>query len=185
MNLNDVLRDKVLREHKSNKLNAILTTMKKKREDRDENTLVNEVSKSEDAKLTFVKKTLSESKKRKKSDKMLIMSKTSCSIDHDDLLTNIKVFESQKIRDDLRRLVRDYLNDELSLLKMNYQSKKWYVSVSLCLDKFKIFHSITNRVFLEHTQDFMNDQWVDIECYLNSRMSQASFEKIYRWMHCW
>ncbi len=55
---------------------------------------------------------------------MLVMSESSNSINRHDLLTNIEVSESQEIRDDLRRLVRDYLNDELSLLKMNYQSNK-------------------------------------------------------------
>ena len=124
MNLNDVLRAKIFREYKSNKSDAMLTTMKKKEKDRDENTLVNRVLELENAKLTFVKKLLCESKKRKKDDELLIINKISCSIDDDDLLMNIEVSKSQKIRDDLRRLVRGYLDDELSLLKMNYQSNK-------------------------------------------------------------
>ncbi len=85
---------------------------------------MNEVPESDEAKLTFVKKMLSELKERKKGGEMLVMSKTSCSIDHDDLLTNIEVSEFQEIRDDLRRLVRDHLDDGLSLLKMNYQPNK-------------------------------------------------------------
>jgi len=120
MNLDDVLREKVLREYKSNKSNAMLTTIKKKRENRDEDTLVDGVSGPKDAKLAFVKKMLSESKKRKKGDEMLVMSKASCPIDHDNLLMDIEVSRSQEIRDDLRRLVRDYLHDELSLMKINY-----------------------------------------------------------------
>jgi len=83
---------------------------------------VNEFSESDEAKLTFVKKNLSLPEERKKGDEMLVMSKASCPIDHDDLLMNIVVSESQGIRDDLRRLVRSYLDNELSLLKMNYQS---------------------------------------------------------------
>jgi len=55
---------------------------------------VNEVFKSSEAKLAFMKKMLSELKKRKKNDEMLIMNKTFCSINHDDLLMNIKVFKS-------------------------------------------------------------------------------------------
>ena len=51
---------------------------------------------------------------------MLVMNETFNSINRHDLLTDIEVFKFQKIRDDLRRLVRGYLNDELSLLKMNY-----------------------------------------------------------------
>ncbi len=76
------------------------------------------------AKLASMKKRLSESKGRKKGDKMLVMSKTPCPIDRDDLLMDIEVSRSQEIRDDLRKLVRDYLDDELSLLKMDYQSNK-------------------------------------------------------------
>jgi len=55
---------------------------------------VNEVFKSNETKLTFVKKMLSELKKRKKNDEILIMSKTSCLNDYDNLLMNIEVFKS-------------------------------------------------------------------------------------------
>ncbi len=120
MNLDYVLRAKVLREYKSKKSDMMLTTMEKREEDWDADALVNEVSEPDEAKLAFVEKNLSLSEERKKSDEMLVMSKTSCSIDHDDLLINIVVSESQRIRDDLRRLVRSYLDDELSLLEMNY-----------------------------------------------------------------
>jgi hypothetical protein len=71
-----------------------------------------------------VKKTLSESKKRKKSDKMLVMSKTSCPVDYNNLLTDNEVSGSQEIRDNLRRLVRGYLDDGLSLLEIDYQPNK-------------------------------------------------------------
>jgi hypothetical protein len=81
---------------------------------------VNEVLGPDEAKLAFVKKMLSEPKKRKKGDEMLVMSKAFCPIDHDDLLTNTKVSKFQEIRDDLRRLVRDHLDNGLSLLEMNY-----------------------------------------------------------------
>ena len=101
MNLNDVLWAKVLRDYKSKKSDAMLTTMKKKEEDWDEDTLMNRVSEPDEAKLTFMKKMLSRSKKRKKNSEMLVMSKASCSINHDNLLMNIKVSESQKIQDDL------------------------------------------------------------------------------------
>lgn len=72
----------------------MFTTMKKREEDWDENTFVNEVLEFDEAKLTFVKKMLSESKKRKKSDEMLVMGKTSYSIDYDDLLMHIEVSKS-------------------------------------------------------------------------------------------
>lgn len=153
----------------------MLTTIENEEEDWDEDTLVNEVPESDEAKLTFVKKMLSELKERKKGGEMLVMSKTSCSIDHDDLLTNIEVSEFQEIRDDLRRLVRDHLDDGLSLLKMNYQPNKWYVSVSLRLDKFKVFHSATNRIFLRSTQDLLNGQWVNA-----TAISHKTFDE-----YCW
>lgn len=69
----------------------MLTTMKKGEKDWDEDMLVNEVFGSNEAKLTFVKRMLSESKKRKNGDKMLVMGKTSCSIDHDNLLMDQSV----------------------------------------------------------------------------------------------
>ena len=110
MNL-DVLRGEVLREYKSNKSDAMLTTMEKGREDRDGDTLVDGVAGPGDAKLASVKKTLSGPKERKKGGKMLITGKAPCPVDHDDLLTGTKVSGSQEIRDDLRRLVRGYLDD--------------------------------------------------------------------------
>ena len=118
----------------------MLTTMKKKRKDENEDRLVNAVLEFENVKLTFVKRMLNESKKRKKSDEMFIMSKASCPIDHDNLLMNTEVSEFQKVRDNLRRLVRGYWHVGLSLLEMNYQSNQWYLSVSLRVDKFKVFH---------------------------------------------
>ncbi len=42
----------------------------------------------------------------KKGGKMLVMGKTPCPVDHDDLLMDTEVSGSQEIRDDLRRLVR-------------------------------------------------------------------------------
>ena len=93
MNLNDVLREKILKEYKSNKSNTMFITMKKRNENENENKLVNAICELKNIKLTFVKKILSESKK-KKNNEILVMSKTSCSIDHDDLLMNIEIFES-------------------------------------------------------------------------------------------
>jgi len=93
MNLDDVLRAKVLRDYKSNQSDAMLTTMEKGGENWDGDTLVNGVP-GPGAKLAFVKKRLSGPKGRKKGDEMLVMSKAPCSIDHDDLLMNIEVFRS-------------------------------------------------------------------------------------------
>lgn len=72
----------------------MLTTIRKREENWNANAFVNEILKSSEAKLAFVKKNLSLSKKRKKNDEMLIISKASCSIDHNNLLMNIVVFES-------------------------------------------------------------------------------------------
>jgi len=116
------LRAKVSRDYKSNESIAI-TTLEKGEENWDEGTLVGEIPGPNEAKLTSMKM-LSVPKERKKGGEMLVMGKAPCPIDHNDSLMEIEVFGSQKIRDDLRRLVRDYLNDELSLLKMNYQSNK-------------------------------------------------------------
>ncbi len=52
---------------------------------------VNEVSELNKVKLTFMKRMLSELKKRKKSDKMLIMNKTSYLINYNNLLINRSV----------------------------------------------------------------------------------------------
>ncbi len=54
-------------------------------------------------KLASVKRMLSGPKK---GGKMLVMGKTPCPVDHDDLLMDTEVSGSQEIRDDLRRLVR-------------------------------------------------------------------------------
>lgn len=95
-----MLRERVLREYKSNKLDAMLTTMEKRREDQNEDTLVDEVPESKDANLAFVKKKLSESKKRKKSDEMLVMNKTTCSI-LDELSKCLNLREFEIIREGL------------------------------------------------------------------------------------
>jgi len=55
---------------------------------------------------------------------MLVMSKTSCPVDYNNLLMDIEVSGSQEIRDNLRRLVRGYLDDGLSLLEIDYQPNK-------------------------------------------------------------
>jgi len=119
MNLDDVLRAEVLRDYKFNQSDAMLTTMEKGGENWDGDTFVDGVP-GLGAKLAFVKKRLSEPKGRKKGDEMLVMDKALCPIDRDDLLMDIEVSRSQEIRDDLRKLVRGYLDDGLSLLEMNY-----------------------------------------------------------------
>ncbi len=63
---------------------------------------------------------LSKLKKKKKSNAILVIDKTFCSIDYNNLLIYIEVSEFQKIRDNLERLVRDYLDNRLSLLKIEY-----------------------------------------------------------------
>jgi len=85
---------------------------------------VDEVPGPGEAKLASVKKMLSGPKERKKGGEMLVMGKAPCPVDHDDLLTDTEVSGFQEIRDDLRRLVRDHLDDGLSLLEMNYQPNK-------------------------------------------------------------
>ena len=112
MNLDDVLRAEVLREYKSNKSDAMLTTMEEGGEDWHGDTLVDG------------KKMLSGPKERKKGGEMLIMGKAPCPVDHDNLLMDTEVSGSQEIRDDLPRLVRGYLDDGLSLLEMDYQLNK-------------------------------------------------------------
>lgn len=121
MNLDDVFRGEVLREYKSNKSDAMLTTMEKGREDRDGDTLVDGVPGPRDVKLASVKNMLSVPKERKKGGEMLVMGKAPCPVDHDDLLMDTEVSGSQEIRDDLQRLVRGYLHAGLSLLEMDYQ----------------------------------------------------------------
>ena len=124
MNLDDLLRGEVLREYKSNKSDAMLTTMEKGREDWDGETLVDGVAGPSEAKLASVKKMLSGPKERKKGGEMLVMGKAPSPVDDDDLLMDTEVSGSQEIRDDLRRLVRGYLDDGLSLLEMDYQPNK-------------------------------------------------------------
>jgi hypothetical protein len=98
MNLDDVLRAKVLRDYKSNKLAAMLTTMEKGEGDWDGDMLVNEVFGPGEAKLAFVKRMLSEPKERKNGDEMLVMGKAPCPIDHDDLLMDRSVWISGNSR---------------------------------------------------------------------------------------
>ena len=90
------MRGEVLRKYKSNKLNTILITIKKGREDRDRNRLVNAVFGPGDIKLAFVKRMLSGPKERKKSNKMLIMGKAPCSVDHNNLLIIPKYLDFKK-----------------------------------------------------------------------------------------
>ncbi len=123
MNLDDVLRAEVSRDYKSNKSAAMLITLEKGGENWDRGTLVGGVSGPGEAKLTSVKM-LSGPKERKKGGAMLVMGKAPCPVDHDDLLMYTEVSGSQGIRDDLRRLVRGYLDDGLSLLEMDYQPNK-------------------------------------------------------------
>jgi hypothetical protein len=123
MNLDDVLRAEVLRDYKSNKSDAMLTTMEKG-EDWDGDTLVDGVHGPGKAKLASVKKMLSVPKERKKGGEMLVMGKAPCPVDHDYLLMDTEVSGSQEIRDDLRRLVRGYLDDGLNLLEVDYQPNK-------------------------------------------------------------
>ncbi len=79
MNLDDVLR--ALRDFKSNKSDAMLTTMERGGEDWDGDTLG-----PGKAKLASVEKMLSGPKERKKGGEMLVMSKTPWPVDHDGLL---------------------------------------------------------------------------------------------------
>ncbi len=126
MNLDDVLRAKVFREYKSNKSDVMLTTMEKGGEDwdGDGDTLVDGVPGPGEVKLASVKKMLSGPKERKKGGEMLVMGKAPCPVDDDDLLMDTEVSGSQEMRDGLRRLVRGYLDDGLSLLEMDYQPNK-------------------------------------------------------------
>ncbi len=70
-------------------------------------------------------------KERKKGGKMLVMGKAPYPVDHNDLLMDTEVSGSQEIRDDLRRLVRGYLDDGLSLLELDYQPNKWCASINV------------------------------------------------------
>lgn len=53
--------------------------------------LVNEVFGPSEAKLTFVKRMLSESKERKNGDEILVISKASCPVNYNNLLMNRSV----------------------------------------------------------------------------------------------
>ena len=124
MNLDNVLRAEVLREYKSNKLDTMLVTMEKGGEDWDRDLLVDGVPGPGEAKLVSVKKILSGLKERKKGGEMLVIGKAPYLVDHDDLLMGTKVSASQEIRDSLRRLMRGYLDNGLSLLEMDFQPNK-------------------------------------------------------------
>ena len=78
MNLDDILRAEILKEYKSNKLDAILTTMEEGGEDWYRDTLVDE------------KKILSGPKERKKGGEIPVIGKAPCPVDHDDLLMDTK-----------------------------------------------------------------------------------------------
>lgn len=69
---------------------------------------------------------------------MFVMGKAPCTVDDDDLLMDTEESGSQEIRDDLRRLVRGYLDNGLRLLEMDCQPNKLYMSVCLRVDKFKV-----------------------------------------------
>ncbi len=71
MNLDDVLRGEVLREYKSNKSDAMLTTMETGREDRYGDTLVDGVPGPGDAKLASVKKSWARQRKGRRVVKCL------------------------------------------------------------------------------------------------------------------
>ena len=117
VSLIDVLRIEVLEERRSDKSKEIIK--EKREENRDSEKLGEGEPKS--GKSSLKRKILSLLKEGKKSGEMLIMDKTPSSIDDDDLLMKMEVSGSQSIRDDLRRLVRGYLNEGLSLLEMDHQ----------------------------------------------------------------
>ena len=121
VSLDDVLQTEVLGERRSDKSKEIshTTAMEEREENRDSETLVEGVPES--GKPTLEGKILNLPKERKKGGEMLVMGKTLSPVDHDDLLMEIEVSGSQGIRDDLRRLVRGYLDEGLSLLEMDYQ----------------------------------------------------------------
>ncbi len=85
---------------------------------------MDEVPRPSEAKLASVKKMLSGPKERKKGGEMLIIGKAPYPVDYNNLLTDTEVSRFQEIRDDLRRLVRDHLDDGLSLLEIDYQPNK-------------------------------------------------------------
>ena len=67
---------------------------------------------------------LSGPKERKKGGKIIVIGKAPCPVDDDNLLIDTEVSGSYEIRNNLRRLVRSYLDDGLSLLEMDYQPNK-------------------------------------------------------------
>jgi hypothetical protein len=67
-----------------------------------------------------VKKIQSEPKERKKGGEILVIGKAPCLVDYNDLLIGTEVSRTQEIRDDLRSLMRGYLDNGLSLLEMDY-----------------------------------------------------------------
>ena len=91
INLDNILRGEVLREYKSNKLDTILITIEKGREDRDRDTLVDGVPRPRDIKLVSVKNILSVLKERKKGSKILIIGKPPYPVDYNNLLIDTEV----------------------------------------------------------------------------------------------
>lgn len=98
----------------------MLTTLGKKRKNQNKDTLVGRVLGPGKTKLTFIKM-LSGPKKRKKGGAMLVIDKTSCPVDYNNLLIDTEVSRFQEIQDNLQRFMRDYLDNGLSLLEIDYQ----------------------------------------------------------------
>ena len=88
------MRGEVLREYKSYKLDTILITIEKGREDRNRDRLVDVVPRPRDIKLVSVKRILSGLKKRKKGGKILIIGKAPYSVNYNNLLIDTKVSRS-------------------------------------------------------------------------------------------
>lgn len=126
VNLDDVLRAEVLGEYESDKSDEMPppTIMEKREENWDTETLVDGEPEPGKPKLASESKTLGLPKNRKKGGGMLVMGESPNPINRHDLLTDIEVSGSHEIRDDLRRLVRGYLDDGLSLLETDYQPIK-------------------------------------------------------------
>lgn len=132
VNLADLLQAEVIREHSSD------TSIEKEIESRLESELEEEADWNVK---TLMKEELiqteqdtsaelesDESKAEKKGEKMLITDKTHLHFHKS--LTDVAVFTSEEIQDDLWRLVQGYLNKRVSLLKLKYQP--W--NNSLCLN---------------------------------------------------
>ena len=88
------MRREILKEYKSNKLNTIVITIEKGRENRDKNRLVNIFPKPRNIKLISVKRILSGLKERKKGGKILIISKAPCPVDYNNLLIDTEISRS-------------------------------------------------------------------------------------------